>query len=340
MIHFNSFSKSLALLITFISVFNITSNACSFFKYHANGNTYIGRTMEAPMEMDEELVIVPQNYDLHGITTTYGFVGIKHGDTEWISSGMNEHGVNVEVLALGESQYAPKGTGDINHLEVASYVLAKAKTVDEAIELLSKIKVDVTPISVSHDMEIGMHYAITDAKRSVVIEYLNGKGTPEVYENNLGVLTNDPNYVDQELMAQALINGSTLENGLTKFPDELFTRFNKSPHERFQQLVAYNFTQDLSRVKTDFDGVNRAWAMVNALEIVQGTLYWKFVDPKPQMVGYSIVVDVNNKAYHFRTYDNMDIRKVDINDINFATVKYQTQDIYRNKNTYSNVEIN
>lgn len=331
----NTFAVLMAMLVLGTS----HASACSMFHFNVLGNTFIGRTMEAPMEMDEQLVIVPQNYELHGIKVNYGFVGMKHGNTEWISSGLNEHGLNIEVLALGESVYAPKGEGDINHLEVVTYILGNAKSVDDAVELLKKIKVEMTPITVSHDMEIGMHYALNDGKRAIVVEYINGEGTPEIYENKLRVMTNDPAYPAQEQMGMAMLGGD-LETGKTQFSEEFFRGFEKSPHGRFQQLVALNYTEDFTRVKTDFDAVNHAWAVVNSIEIVQGSLYWRFVDENPQMVGYSVVVDINNKAYHFRTYDNMDIRKVDLNDINFAEVEYQTQDIYRTADTYKNVVLN
>ncbi|GJM63221.1 hypothetical protein PEDI_37730 [Persicobacter diffluens] len=50
--------------------------------------------------------------------------------------------------------------------------------------------------------------------------------------------------------------------------------------------------------------------MVNMFEIPRGTLYWGWLAPAPQMVAYSIVADVKNADYYFRTYDNMIIRKV------------------------------
>ncbi|MBB3700651.1 linear amide C-N hydrolase [Flammeovirga yaeyamensis] len=336
---FNYFKKVLSVLTVFIVLFSSSANACSFFKFHANGNTYIGRTMELPVELAEQIVIVPRDYNFYNLKVKYGFTGIEHGNTGLMSSGLNEHGLNIEALALFESNYAPVGEGDINQQQVVSYVLGNAKSVDEAIELLKKTKVEGSKLSLMKDIELGIHFAITDGKRSVVVEYINGKGTPEIYENKLGVMTNDPRYPTQELMAMSLINGD-LESGTTTFSEENFMGFDRTPQGRFQQLVALNYTQDLTRVKTDFDAINRAWAMVNSVEIVQGSLYWRFVDEKPQMTGYSTVIDVKNKVYHFRTYDNMDIRKVDVNAIDFATVAYQTQDIYRTQSEYKDIKIN
>ncbi|WP_338238419.1 hypothetical protein [Persicobacter diffluens] len=79
---------------------------------------------------------------------------------------------------------------------------------------------------------------------------------------------------------------------------------------RFKQADALNYVLDKSVIKTDLDAVNTGWVMVNMFEIPRGTLYWGWLAPAPQMVAYSIVADVKNADYYFRTYDNMIIRKV------------------------------
>ncbi|MDN3681052.1 linear amide C-N hydrolase [Vibrio tapetis subsp. quintayensis] len=46
------------------------------------------------------------------------------------------------------------------------------------------------------------------------------------------------------------------------------------------------------------------------------------------MVGYGNVVDIINKDYYFRTTDNQQIRKVDLNKIDFSMVEYTSMTIY------------
>ncbi|MDE4996869.1 choloylglycine hydrolase, partial [Francisella tularensis subsp. holarctica] len=43
---------------------------------------------------------------------------------------------------------------------------------------------------------------------------------------------------------------------------------------------------------------------------------------------YSVVDDLSNRDYYFRTWDNNDIRKVDLIKIDFAKAKYQADTIF------------
>ncbi|PRY26937.1 penicillin amidase [Aliiruegeria haliotis] len=329
-----------AVLATALSTTAMTATACSFFNFSANDNHFAGRTNELPIETDEQLVVVPQGHDFHGVEIEHGFVGLKHGDDPFVSSGLNEHGVNIEGLALGTSVYAEKGKGDLSVLQLPAMVLGNASSTDEAVELLKTVAIETDNMSQFGDIPIGFHFVITDAERSVVVEYTNGKGTPDVYENTLGVMTNDPAYPTQMSFAKSLIDGTSYEDAKAVFPEERFAGFDKSPEGRFLNLVAINMTRDTDVVNTDMDGVNMAWSTVNAMEIPRGSVYWRFLSDEPQMDAYSVVIDFGNKDYYLRTYDNLDIRKVDIDAIDFATVEYSAQDIYGVTPSYSEVPVN
>ncbi|MEZ9233013.1 linear amide C-N hydrolase [Vibrio amylolyticus] len=319
------------------------ASACSYFHFDTpQDNTMIGRTMEIGFEAQETFFVAPQGYQLNDLPPAkYGFVGIRHGKTEWVSSAINEHGLNAESLALGASQYVPEGSTEIgvNYLNLGAFILGNAKTVDEAVELLKTTKVETTKIEAAFDLEAGMHYAFNDGERSIVVEYTDGSGYPDIHENTLGAMTNDPVYSIQQGEAHTLLDGTGYDDAQVKFAEGSFKGFDKSPMGRFQHIVAMNHTQDDSVIQSDLDGVNRAWHMVNALEIPRGTLYWRWLSPDPQMVGYSIVVDTNNNDYYFRTYDNQQIRKVDLDNINFAKVKYQEESIFNTIDTYQPMAI-
>jgi len=177
-----------------------------------------------------------------------------------------------------------------------------------------------------------MHYAIRDKDRAIVVEYLDGTGYPTIFENHLGAMANDPSYGAMELDAAERFDakGASVQmaDWQKKFSEKTFEGFNKTSVERFMLSASFGYTQDLGRVKTDIDGVNRAWTIVNALEIVEGTLYWRWIDENPQMVGYGNVVDLKNKDYYLRTMDNMDVRKIDVDKIDFSTVQYSSDSIY------------
>ncbi len=97
--------------------------------------------MEGPIPMKEKLFIAPRNHKgFGGVTGPHGYVGICHGDTPWVSSGVNEHGLNVESLGFGaqgtHTEYLPKGQGD-NQQNILAFILASTKNVKK--ELVDKM---------------------------------------------------------------------------------------------------------------------------------------------------------------------------------------------------------
>ncbi|MDO6684465.1 MULTISPECIES: linear amide C-N hydrolase [unclassified Agarivorans] len=314
------------------------ANACSYATFEVDGKAFVSRSMEAPDFMQERFTVFPQNHVINGKSGDYGFVGMQHGDTEWISSGLNEHGLNVEALALGESTLLPEGEGDVNYLEVVSHVLSNAKTVDEAVKLLEGTLVSHTTIAVAHDMDIPMHFALRDTDRAVVVEYTTGDGKPTFYENELGVMTNDPSYPVQLEAANKAIKdaGTRLAVDL-----ETFDKLDSSPTGRFSRLAVLNseFKRNPKAGDSREDGLARAFSILNDMEIVTGSMYWEFVSPDPQMVGYGNVVDLENNDYYYRTIDNPTIRKVDVDSIDFSKVKYSQTDIYSEPAQYTEITV-
>ena len=331
----------IAIIATTIILSPVNSTlACSFFFFDTpQGNRIVGRSMEGPIEMQELLFIAPRGYkSFGGVTGPHGYVGIRHGDTDWVSSGVNEYGLNVESLGLGaqgtHTKYLPAGKGDYNQQNILAFILANAKNVDEAIELVKRTKVETSKLPVAHDIEVGLHYSITDKDKAIVIEYKDGTGFPVIYENTFGVMTNEPPYPYQMALADDVIGGPSYEEAHAKYSETRFRGFERSATGRFQHLVALNYVADYSRVKNDFDAVNRAWTMLNTIDIPQGILYWRWLDENQQMVGYFNVVDLKNRVYYIRSHDNMDIRKVDLGKIDFGSVEYIEKSIFNQITEY------
>ncbi|GGZ71879.1 linear amide C-N hydrolase [Algibacter mikhailovii] len=337
--------KVFAIMMTVLILLPQNASACSFFFFNTpQGNRIVGRTMEGPIRMDENIFIAPRNHnDFNGVTGPYGYVGIRHGETEWVSTGINEHGLNVESLGLGANggitNYLPAGEGDYNQQNLLPFILANAKTVDEAIALVKKTKVETSELEVAHNIEVGLHFSITDLNKAIVIEYVDGSGYPVIYENKLGVMTNEPEYPVQEALASDVIGGESYDVAHAKYSDTEFRPFSRTSTGRFQHLVSLNYVADYTRVQNDFQAVNYAWSMLNTLDIPQGVLYWKWLDENPQMVGYSNVVDLKNKIYYVRSYDNQSIQQIDLKKIDFAKTEYKEVSIFDQANQYNEVAL-
>lgn len=275
--------------------------------------------MEWPGDLQGEMAIVPRGHTFESFKTKHGFVGLNHKGA--LSDGMNEHGLAISALWLGESKYSNKESADRPITDVIPYVLGNTKSVDEAIDFIKKTKFYTTETEATKDLELTIHFAITDASgKSVVVEFIEGE--TKIYENKVGAMTNDPPF-DKHLAIW-----SAYDPG--KFSEETFEGFDYSPEGRFCRMAAINATQ--AEVPSDQAAVNRAWSMINTVDIPQGILYWRWVNDNPQFTSYSVVGDVKNRVYYLRTYDNYDIRKINLNKIDFSTVKPKSISIFGSAN--------
>ncbi len=167
------------------------------------------------------------------------------------------------------------------------------------------------------DLDLKLHFAITGPSgKSIAVEFVDGE--TKIYENEVGAFTNDPTF-DKHLEIWAQYRPE-------KFSEETFESFDYSPEGRFSRMAAINATQ--ASVPTDDAAINRAWSMINTVDIPKGILYWRWVSDDPQFTSYSVVGDVNNRVYYFRTYDNYDIRKIDLKEIDFEKAAFKANSVY------------
>ncbi|NME66862.1 linear amide C-N hydrolase [Flammeovirga aprica] len=316
-----------------------TTFACTSFNYVApDGSRIVGHSMELPVEAHEHLALIPRGHQFaeDGIKALYGFVAMQHGtgDATTISSGMNEHGVSITAQELGMSVYASQGKGDLSHWNVPAYILGNAKSVDHAVELLSKLS-----IYQGNDVfgTMGTHWSIQDNDRAIVVEVESAMGIPTVYES-VGAMANSPSYDTQIVIAKEKFNNAQDLRKVDRNQVESVGVYgNQTSPDRFQRAIFLNATADFSRDDSKAAILNHTWNMLNTFDIAQGTLYWTWLAPEPQTVTHFTVHDLKEKAYYYRTYKDMNIKKVDVNAIDWATAKYSSSDIYKSVTKYENV---
>ncbi len=128
-------------------------------------------------------------------TSLYGSITFNQIGRDFPYGGMNEHGLNMEIMWLDETKYpAPKYNQQINESQIIQYILDTAATTEEAIE---KIKnVEITPVMAK------VHYMVCDVSNEcATIEYLNkelvihkmNKGNERILQNSIysDMLKND-----------------------------------------------------------------------------------------------------------------------------------------------------
>ena len=346
----------LALFCSLIAVcFTGTTEACSFFKVTAKDGTIIsGRTMEFGYDVKYGLVVVPRDKEFvsaapdkqSGIhwKTRYGYVANNvFGDEAMVTDGLNEAGLAFSGLWYeADTKWQQIGPGEnsiaLANAVVGSWILGNFATVDEVKTAIGKIKIFGLQVA-QMGATVPMHWAIHDAKGgSIVIECDNG--SVHVYDNPLGIMTNAPNFpwmvtnlrnfvgMSSSVPAPKDFAGVKLlptghGSGMWGLPGDI------TPPSRFVRLaVTTHFADQQENAEK---ALNLAQHIVSSIHIVQGMVVDRGLDGKitsSETTQWSTFRDLTNKVFYFRTYDNFNLRKIDLKNLDFNTGKIKSIAMY------------
>ena len=325
--------KIVALAVAACLLFQSSVFACSNFILKAKDKSVVnGRSMEFPVDIKSEIVIVPagtlfENKDAKGnpgmnFTTKYGFLGINGFEIkDAFVDGFNEKGLSFSGLMYTGAQYQPAVPGKSINLEnFGSWIMGNFSTVDEVKAAMAEVYVSDSNIKKLKGM--GLHVAVADTSgKSIVIEFIDGK--VNLYDNPMGVMTNRPsfdwqmtnmkNYIhlDHNDKKPKDINGVKIEptgvgSGMLGLPGDW------TPPSRFVRLaIAKNAALEPKNAE---EAINLSEHLLNIVDIPKGVIK---ENPAPfiTMYGYAqwvITKDMTNKVLYFKTYDNTAWKSVDL----------------------------
>lgn len=210
-----------------------SSWACTRLVFQgANGHVITARSMDWKSDIVSNLWVLPRGMQRTGETgpntvrwtSKYGSV-ITSGYDISTTDGVNEAGLNANLLWLVESQYPAFGADSKPGLSIAAwaqYVLDNFATVQQAVAALSK-----EPFTLVSDAMPGenrlttVHLSISDASGdSAIVEYIGGKQVIH-HGRQYQVMTNSPTY-DQQLALNTYwkqIGGTTMLPGTNRAAD-------------------------------------------------------------------------------------------------------------------------
>ncbi|MDD5129839.1 MAG: choloylglycine hydrolase family protein [Candidatus Omnitrophica bacterium] len=323
----------MAVFLFFTLAMNL-SFACTDFQVKAeDGTVVIGRSMEFPVDLHSNVVIVPRgekfisinDKGVEGVTwmNKYGFLGVDaYNLKNCYVEAFNEKGLAFDALMFTGAKYQPAEPGKfVTIADLGSWLMGNFATVEEVKEALTKINITGTSIKEANG-DLYMHIALHDALgKNLVIEFIDGE--VKVYDNPLGVMTNRPdfqwqmnnlrNYInlDAQDRKDRMLNGLKLEptgvgSGLLGLPGDW------TPPSRFVR-VAYSLDAALP-VKDAAGAVNLAEHLLNIVDIPKGAIK---ENPAPliHMEGYAqwvVIKDLTNLILYYKTYENTAWKMVDL----------------------------
>lgn len=207
--------------------------ACTRLVFHgANGQVVTARSMDWKSDIVSNLWVLPRGMERSGQagpnslhwTSRYGSV-ITSGYDISTTDGVNEAGLNANLLWLVESQYPSFDANSKPGLTIAAwaqYVLDNFATVGEAVAALEKQPFTIVSDNVPGENRLTtLHLSMSDASGdSAIVEYIGGRQVIH-HGRQYQVMTNSPTF-DQQLALNAYwkqIGGTTMLPGTNRAAD-------------------------------------------------------------------------------------------------------------------------
>jgi choloylglycine hydrolase len=339
----NQIKKILIAAAAICSLLAPAAQACTGIRLMAEDGTVVyARTMEFAIDIHSDVIMIPRGYARTGTTpdgkeglkwkAKYASVGANGVGLPVLFDGLNEKGLAAGTFYFPTSAgYMPYTAADagktIAQWEVGSWILENFASVEEVKANIGNIVVPAVVFG-GWGFAPEAHYIVHDASgKSIVIEYVGGR--LNVYDNPLGVVTNSPtfdwhmtnlrNYVNFSMtnVPPVKVGSITLQpfgqgSGMLGLPGDF------TPPSRFVRAVA--FSQSVFKPKTGADAVLEAFHILNQFDIPKGAAREHEKDEHGNILAdYTIwtgASDLKAKRFYFRTYENSQIRTVNLMKLN------------------------
>lgn len=292
---------------------------CSYGNFHL-----FGRTLDIEGSYGESVVITPRGFDMTFIhegrlSTHLAMLGIAivKGGIPLYYDAVNEAGLAMAGLNFPIScVYSDKKPDmkNISSFELIPWVLFQCKSTAEAIRLLSNT--NITNDSFSDSLPTSpLHWIISDSTSSAVVESVSGG--IRIYENPLGVLTNEPPfpYHEANICNFLQLGSHTPKNNLC--PDINLTLYSRglgavglpgdySSQSRFVRAV---FSESHTAKENDeIESVCRFFHIMDTVSVPLGAV--KTSEGKNVFTLYTSCASTKTKTYYFTTYSSRHIKAV------------------------------
>lgn len=287
---------------------------------------YFGRNMDFDFSYNETVTITPRNFPFHfrevaDMDSHYALIGMAmvSDDYPLYYDATNEKGLSIAGLHFaGYAEYKEEvpDKDNVASFELIPWILGQCADITAVRELLTRL--NVTEVCFSDEFPVApLHWMISDREESIVLECV--KDGLKVYDNPVGVLTNNPPF-EQQLFN--LRNYMQISN---KSPQNTFSdKLQLEPYSR--GMGGLGLPGDLSSVsrfvKAAFTRLNSCSGDSESESVSQ---FFHILESVYQQRGcvdvgeeeyeitiYSSCCNTDKGIYYYTTYENSQITGVDM----------------------------
>ncbi len=298
---------------------------CTAITYNTKDH-YFGRNLDLEFSYKETVTITPRNYPfkfrkVSDVNHHYAIIGMAYVAENYPlyydainEKGLGMAGLNFPSNAIYKEEKSNKD--NIAPFEFIPWVLSQCATLLEVRELLKKI--NIANINFSEQLPASpLHWIISDKENSITVECV--KDDLKIYDNPVGVLTNNPTF-DVQLFNLNNYMHLSIEPPINNFSKKL----NLDTYSR--GMGALGLPGDLSSasrfVKATFTKMNSLSGESESESISQ---FFHILESVYQQRGcvhmgqdqyeitiYSSCCNMDKGIYYYTTYENSQITGIDM----------------------------
>ena len=298
---------------------------CTAVSYKTKDH-YFGRNLDLEYSYKETVTITPRNFPFvfrkaGRLDHHYAMIGMAfvEGDYPLYYDAINEKGVGMAGLNFPKNaDYKPEAEGmdNIGSFEFIPWILAQCASVAEAEKLIAKMNLADIPFSEKLPPS-PLHWMISDKERSITVESV--KEGLKVYENPVGVLTNNPpfpvqlfglnnymalsveapeNHFSDKLQLDAYSRGM----GGMGLPGDLSSasRFVKCAFTKLNSVAG----------ESESESVSQFFHILGSVDQQRGCVHMG--EGKYEITIYSSCCNTDKGIYYYTTYENSQITGIDM----------------------------
>ena len=287
---------------------------------------YFGRTLDYEFSYGDEVTVTPRNYQFNfrnagTVKTHYAMIGMAYvqGDYPLYYDAINEKGLGMAGLNfVGNAYYKEtvKGNDNIAQFEFIPWILSQCASVREARILLERINLCDTQLSKELPLA-QLHWIIADRDECITVESV--KEGIKVYDNPVGVLTNNPPFDEQMFNLNNYMNLSPKSPKNTfsdRLPLKVYSRGmgalglpgDLSSQSRFVR-VAFTKMNSVSGTG-EKESVSQFFHILGAVDQQRGCC--DVGDGKYEITIYTSCCNADKGIYYYTTYENHQITAVNM----------------------------
>ena len=309
---------------------------------------YFGRTLDYEISYGDQVVITPRNYifDLRNGTqmkSHYAMIGMACVMQNYplYYDAVNEKGLGIAGLNfVGNAHYNKpmEDKDNITQFELIPWLLGKCATVKEARKLLEHINLIDTPFL--ENMPVAqLHWIIADKNECITMESM--EDGLKIYENPVGVLTNNPPFNYQMFNLNNYMQLSVENRSNTFSKDLTLNQYSRgmgamglpgdlSSQSRFVR-AAFVKMNSLSG-DSEEESVSQFFHILGSVDQQRGCC--KLGENKYEITLYTSCCNADKGIYYYNTYDNHQISGVDMHKENLNGNKLITYTPVKNERIY------